>query len=152
MKKRRLEVHLDPELNKWLDDVAKKPGVSKSAIASAALKDYLDHGGRAYVDPAIIARMNKVSSQLARVERNQIVLLETMGLYIAHALGVSGVLIPEEDRQRVRTIGADRFAKFVEHVGKRLASEKNLTREVVDELDSNDAGEDETQLPATKPH
>jgi hypothetical protein len=151
MKKRRMEIHLDPDLSKWLDEVSKKPGASKSSIVSAAVKEYLDHGARAYVDPAIMTRMDRLSRQAERITRNQEVLLETMGMYVEYDLGISGRMLPESERAAARAIGHERFVKFIEHVARRLASTKNLTHDLVDELELDlAAGDAEAALSVGK--
>ncbi len=133
--KRRLEFRLDPELSKWLNDLAAKPGSSKSAIAEAALREYMERGGRAYVDPRIEARMNKLTAGVAQIARSQEVLLETMALYVEYDLGVTGRMLPDAERAEAHRIGRQRFAKFVEHVGQRIAGARSPSRELVDELE-----------------
>jgi hypothetical protein len=64
---------------------------------------------------------------------------------------ISGRMLPESERAAARTIGRERFAKFIDQVARHLASAKNLSRDLVDELELDlAAGDAEAALSVGK--
>lgn len=128
--KPRLNVYLDDETSERLDGLAKKPGSSKSAIVADALRHYLARGATAEVDAIVKARLDKMARHLARIERDQQIVLETLALFIRFELMVTSPL-PEADQAAARALGNERFNSFVDQVGRRIAGGKSLTRDVL---------------------
>ncbi len=131
--KPRLNVYIDDDLSDRLDTLAAKPGSSKSAIVSDALKHYLARGAAAEIDAALKARLDKVARHLARLERDQQVVLETLALFIRFELTVTAPL-PDGDQPAARALGTERFNSFVDQVGRRIAGGKSLTRDVLERV------------------
>ena len=131
--KPRLHVYLDDELNDRLDALAAKPGASKSAIVSDALKHFLARGAAAEIDAVLKVRLDKVARHLARIERDQQVVLETLALFIRFQLMVTAPL-PDGDQPAAKALGTERFNTFVEQVGRRIAAGKSLTRDVLERI------------------
>ena len=131
--KPRLHVYLDDELSDRLDALAAKPGTSKSAIVSDALKHFLARGAAAEIDAVLKVRLDKVARHLARIERDQQVVLETLALFIRFQLMVTAPL-PDGDQPTARALGTERFNTFVEQVGRRIAAGKCLTRDVLERI------------------
>src|SRR3546814_6311779 len=65
-------------------------------------------------------RLNRISAQLNRIERDQQVLLESLALFVRYQLTVTAPL-PDAD-QAARAVGRDRFQAFVDQVGRQLAT------------------------------
>lgn len=128
--KPRLHVYLDDELSERLNALARKPGSSKSAIVSDALKHFLSRGAASEIDAVLKMRLDKVGRHLARLERDQQIILETLALFIRFELTVTSPL-PDGDQSAARALGNERFNSFVEQVGRRLAGGKSLTRDVL---------------------
>ena len=118
--KPRHHVYLDDALTERLDALAAKPGASKSGIVAAALKAFLDRKGESELDYQFRIRLDRISRQLDRIERDGHVLLESLALFVRFQLTVTAP-IPEDD-ETSRAIGRDRFHKFVEQVARQLAS------------------------------
>jgi predicted transcriptional regulator len=131
--KPRLNVYIDDDLNERLDALAAKPGSSKSAIVSDALKHYLARGAVAEIDAVLKARLDKVARHLARLERDQQVVLETLALFIRFELTVTAPL-PDGDQLAAKALGTERFNSFVDQVGRRIAGGKSLTRDVLERV------------------
>ena len=64
-------------------------------------------------------RLDRISGQLERIERNGHVELESLALFVRYMLTVTPPVADEDDA--ARAVGRDRFAAFVERVGRRLA-------------------------------
>jgi hypothetical protein len=80
--KPRHHLYLDDALTEELDRLARKPGASKSAIVADALRAYLARGATSEVDAVLKTRLDRFGRSLARLERTQEVLLETLALSI----------------------------------------------------------------------
>jgi hypothetical protein len=118
--KPRHHLYLDDALTERLKALAAKPGASKSAIVAAALKAFLDHKGESELDRQFRIRLERISRQLDRIERDGHVLLESLALFVRFQLTVTAP-IPEND-EASKAIGRDRFHKFIEQVARQLAS------------------------------
>ena len=115
----RHQLFLDTDLTGKLEALAAKPGASKSAILADALAAWLNRRGSHELDDRFGLRLNRISAQLNRIERDGQVLLESLALFVRYQLTVTAPL-PEAD-QAARAIGRDRFQAFVDQVGRQLA-------------------------------
>ena len=85
-----------------------------------ALGSFLERKGSNALEQHFGHRLDRLSNQLARVERNGQIELESLALFIRYMLTVNAPL-PEGDKA-AQAIGRDRFAAFVERVGLAVAS------------------------------
>lgn len=120
--KPRHHLYLDEALTEQLEALAAKPGTSKSAIVSDALRAYLNRRASRELDDMLKIRLDRISNQLSRIERDDHVLLESLALFIRYQLTISAPL-PEADAAG-RALGRDRFEAFVAQVGRQLAGGK----------------------------
>ena len=116
----RHQLFLPRDLSERLEALARGPGASKSRILAAAVAAWLDRKGADALEHRFMARLDRLSSQLARIERNGQVELESLALFVRYMLTVNAPL-PEGDKA-AQAIGRDRFQAFVERVGQQLAS------------------------------
>ncbi|HEX5185042.1 MAG TPA: CopG family transcriptional regulator, partial [Allosphingosinicella sp.] len=65
-------------------------------------------------------RLNRISDQLARIERDGHVQIESLALFIRYMLTVNAPLAEEDEVSRA--IGRDRFQAFIARVAQQLAS------------------------------
>nr|WP_266103098.1 CopG family transcriptional regulator [Sphingobium yanoikuyae] len=122
--KPRHHLYLDEELTARLDMLASTPGTSKSAIISDALREYLNRRATREVDDLLKHRLDRISNQLGRIERDATVLLETLSLFVRYQLTVTAPL-PEADKA-AQAIGRERFRRFVDQVGRQLATSRSI--------------------------
>ena len=115
----RHQLFLDADLTEKLEALAAKPGASKSAILADAIIAWLNRRGSHELDERFGLRLNRLSAQLNRIERDGQVLLETLALFVRYQLTVTAPL-PEPD-QAARAVGRDRFEAFVDQVGRQIA-------------------------------
>lgn len=116
----RYQLFLPIAISKRFEQVAAKPGASKSSILAAALTSFLDRGDASELDEKFAIRLNHISGQLARIERNGLVEIESLALFIRYMLAVNAPLA--WDDEIARAIGRDRFSAFIARVGQQLAS------------------------------
>ena len=115
----RHQLFLPRALSERLEALARGPGASRSRILAEALGAFLDRKGSDALEQHFAHRLARLSNQLARIERNGQIELESLGLFIRYMLTVNAPL-PEGDKA-AQAIGRDRFAAFVEKVGRQLA-------------------------------
>lgn len=120
--KPRHHLYLDDDLTQQLERLGSKPGTSKSAIVSDALRDYLNRRATREVDDLLKTRLDRISTQLGRIERNGQVLLETLSLFVRYQLTVTAPL-PEADAAAL-AVGNARFERFIAQLGRQLAAGK----------------------------
>jgi hypothetical protein len=130
----RYQFELDPALSERLNALAQKPGVTKSSLIAAALESWLNREGSSQLDDRFGIRLNRMSNQLARIERNGHVLLETLALFIRYQLSVTAPLA--ESDAAARSIGRDRYEAFIRRVGQQLASGKPAIEDVLPVADN----------------
>lgn len=116
----RHQLFLPRALSERLEALARGPGASKSRILAEAVAAFFDRKSDDALELRFMARLDRLSNQLARIERNGEVELESLALFVRYMLTVNAPL-PDED-EAARAIGRDRFAAFVERVGRHLAS------------------------------
>lgn len=120
----RHQLFLPRALSERLEALARKPGASRSRILAAALSAWLERKGDDEVELRFAERLDRLSAQLARIERNGLVELESLALFIRYMLTVNAPL-PEGDKAS-QAIGRDRFAAFVERVGRQMATGRSI--------------------------
>lgn len=137
MSQYRLNLFIQPEHARRLDELAAKKGVSKSSIVAAALASWLSPDAGDQREAALAKRLDHLSRQFERLERDQHIQIETLALFIRYFLTVS-TPVPEAQQAAVKAQGKARFEQFVEQLGRHLLRGRSLMREVVKELQSPD--------------
>ena len=116
----RHQLFLPRALSERLEALARGPGASRSRILAEALAAFLDRKGADETELRFAKRLDRLSNQLARIERNGHIELESLALFIRYMLTVNAPLAEEDEM--ARAIGRDRFSAFVGRVGQQLAS------------------------------
>jgi hypothetical protein len=129
----RINVYLEYEHARRLDELATMKGLSKSGIIAAALASFLspDDGDRR--EAAIARRLDQLTRQFDKLDRDQNILIETVALFVRHYLSVS-LPIPEAHQEAARAQGRARFEQFVQQLARHLQRGKGLVREVHEEI------------------
>ncbi|HEL5339961.1 TPA: ribbon-helix-helix protein, CopG family [Stenotrophomonas maltophilia] len=148
MSQARLNLFIQPEHAKRLDELAAMKGVSKSSIVAAALASWLSPDAGDRREAAIAKRLDRLSRQFEKLERDQNILIETVALYVRYYLTVS-TPVPEAHQDAARAQGRARFAEFVEQLGRHLLRGRSLVRDVVEELHPQSARLDDAAALAT---
>ncbi|ALK31135.1 MULTISPECIES: CopG family transcriptional regulator [Burkholderia] len=138
MSQYRLNLFIPPEHARRLDELATKKGVSKSSIVAAALASWLSPDAGDQREAAIAKRLDRLSRQFEKLERDQNIEIETLALFVRYFLTVSAP-VPEAHQDAARAQGKVRFEQFVEQLGRHLMRGRSLVREVVEELNPDTA-------------
>ena len=136
MKKVQLSIYLDRQIFESLEVFAKRQGKPKSMVAEAAIASFLSPDDADRREAAIAKRLDRIVRVLERLERNDGVALETIALFIRFWL-TSTPALPEQSSAAARAKGAERYDRFVEALGRRLASGATILKEVSIESDAN---------------
>jgi predicted DNA-binding protein len=116
----RHQLFLPKEVSDRLEALARAPGASKSRILAEALTAWLNRKGADEMELRFAQRLDRLSNQLARIERDGHVQLESLALFVRYMLTVNAPL--PEGYEAARAVGRDRYAAFVQRVGQQLAS------------------------------
>ena len=143
MSRYRLNVFVEPSHAKRLAELAATKGVSKSAIVAAALASFLSPEGADRREAAIAKRLDQLTRQFDRLERDQTILIETLALYVRYYLSVS-TPVPESHQEAVRAQGRARFEQFVAQLGRHLQRGSSFAREVYEDLQPDPTRNDHT--------
>ena len=139
MSRTRLNIFIEPEHAKRLQQLAAHKGVSKSAVIAAALSSFLSPDAADQREAAIGKRLDRLSRQFDRLVRDQNILIETTALYIRYFLTVS-LPVPEGQQDAARAQGRARYTQFVDQLARHIQRGRSLVREVYDEVFPESSG------------
>lgn len=120
VEKVRHQLFLPKPVSDRLEALAAKPGTSKSAILVDALTAWLNRRGASELDDRFGLRLDRMSKALARIERDDDVILETLALFIRFELSIQAPLA--ENDHAGRAMATKRFEAFVAQVGRQVAA------------------------------
>lgn len=136
--KPRLNVHVAYDLFEKVELFAKRPGVTKAAVVEAALLGFFSKEFDDQRDGALIRRLDRLTRQYDRLDRNLTITTETLALFIRFFLTVTPPL-PNTDQDAARALGKERFDYFVTQLSRRLAGGKNMIHEVMEEVTAQES-------------
>ena len=138
MSQARLNLFIQPDHAKRLEELAAKKGVSKSSIVAAALASWLSPDAGDQREAATAKRLDRLSRQFERLERDQNILIETLALYVRYYLTVS-TPVPEAHQEAAKAQGKARFEQFIEQLGRHVLRGRSLVKEVYEEIQPDSA-------------
>lgn len=133
MTQARMNLFIQPDHAKRLDELAAKKGVSKSSIVAAALASWLSPDAGDQREAAMAKRLDRLSRQFERLERDQNIEIETLALFVRYFLTVS-TPVPEAHQETAKAQGKARFEQFIEHLGRHLLRGRSLVKDVIEEI------------------
>jgi hypothetical protein len=135
MKKPFLTVYLTPELLDLLVAHARRRGVPKSTVAEAAIASFLTPDAAQQQEAALGRRLDRLNRHADRLERDLEIAVEMLALFVRTWMAATPSL-PDAAQAAARARGRDRYERFVENLGRRLASGRSFTRELAFELEA----------------
>lgn len=136
--KDRLNLYFDPATTRALDELAARRKVSKSAIVEAAVASFLSPDGPDQREAAFTRRLDRLTRQVERLERDQTIALEALGLFVRAWLTATPPLA-DSAQAAAQAKGRERYESFIETLGRRLQSGRSLAKEVAEDIDSERA-------------
>lgn len=137
--KMRLNCYFSADLYDSLDALAHRKGLHKSSIVEAALASFLSPDAADRREAAFTRRLDRISRQIERLERDLGISVEALALFVRFWLSVSPP-IPDGAREAARAKGAERYAGFVETLGRRVQKGHTLLREISEDIVPVDDG------------
>lgn len=132
-KKARLSVYLEPNLLDALNVHATRRDLSLSLVAEAAIASFLSPDADERREAAMSRRLDRLDRQVARMERDLGISLETLALFIRYWMTVSPPL-PEPAATAARAQGAERYEAFVAALGRRLSRGPVFRQEIPEDV------------------
>jgi hypothetical protein len=140
----RMNVYFPPELLREVTSLAERKKLSRSAIVEAAVASFLSPDGADRREAAFTRRLDRLSRQMQRLERDVGIAAETLALFIRFWLTVTPPL-PNEAQAAAQVKGRERFEGFVEALGRRLQKGQSFLREIPDDVIASKAGDPNAQ-------
>ena len=127
------KVFLTSDTIRILDDRARRTRRQKSEIVRAAVEAYLSPDSAEAGEAALFRRLDRMSRQLDRLERDVTIANEAIGLYVKTWLKVTPAMSGAEDRAATAK-GQERYAAFIELLARRISEGRLLRGEVLDDV------------------
>ena len=124
------KVFLPGDVARALDDAARRMRRSKSEIMVAALASYLSPDSAEATEAAVTRRLDRMSRQMERLERDLTISNEAVALFVRTWMRNTPSIASSED-QAALDLGRARYARFVEALGRRLSGGQLLRDQVV---------------------
>ena len=132
-KKIRLSVYLEPDLMRLLADFADRRTQSRSVVAEAAIASFLSPDAEERQEAALAKRLDRIDRDIQRLERDIGITNEALAIFIRFWL-TSTAALPDTTQAAARAKGGERYDKFLEALGRRLAKGPRLRQEVPEEV------------------
>jgi len=129
MRKARLSVYLDPDTMAQLSELADRKDQPKSLIAEGAILSFLTPDDSDRREAVVTRRLDLLTRQGERLERDLSIVAETVALFIRFWLTVTPPL-PQSAQAAAQATGRERFESFLDMLGSRLAKGRSVLREV----------------------
>jgi hypothetical protein len=130
----RMNVYFPPELIKQIADLADRKKLSRSAIVEAAVASFLSPDGADRREAAFARRLDRLSRQVQRLERNLGIGIETLALFVRFWLTITPPL-PPDAQAAAQLKSRQRYEGFVEALGQRLQKGQSLLHEIPEDVD-----------------
>ncbi len=129
----RLCLTLPSDLLARLNDLADRRKLSRSAVAEAAIASFLSPDALDTREAAFTRRLDRLSRQTARLERDVRLTADTLALFVRHWLTITPPL-PSEAHATARIKGQERFEVFVQTLAIRLQQGNSFLSEIPDDI------------------
>ena len=132
----KLTVYVSRIVAEQLDFACKDKTKNKSKLTETALAQLLNPKVEDQQDAAMPRRLDRLSRDVGVINRHQQIVIESLGLFIRHYL-ITSIPLPPSEQQAAQAIGQQRFQRFIEQLGRRLASTTTFANEITEHLASH---------------
>lgn len=133
----RMNVYFPPDMLRQIADLADRKKISRSAIVEAAVASFLSPDGADKREAAFTRRLDRLTRQAQRLERDLGVTAETLSLFVRFWLSVTPPLAGEA-QAAAQAKGRERYDGFIETLGRRLQNGQSFLREIPDDIAGDD--------------
>ncbi len=129
----KLTVYVSRIVAGQLDFACKDKTKNKSKLTETALAQLLSPKAEDQLDTVLPRRLDRLTRDVGVINRHQQIVIESLGLFIRHYL-ITSLPLPPSEQQAAQALGHQRFQRFVEQLGRRLASTATFANEITDQL------------------
>lgn len=129
----RMNVYFPPEMLRQIANLADRKKISRSAIVEAAVASFLSPDGADKREAALTRRLDRMTRQIQRIERDLGITAETLALYVRFWLSVTPPLTGDANAA-AQAKGRERYEGFIETIGRRLQQGQSFLREIPDDV------------------
>lgn len=133
----RLNLSLPADLIGRINDLADRKRLTRSAVVETAVESFLSPDHADMQEAALTRRLDRLSRQISRLERDHRITAETLALFVRFWLTITPP-ISSEEQAAAQAKGRERFDGFVETLGKRVQQGKRFMDEVVEDKRAKD--------------
>lgn len=124
-----LSIYLERSLARDLDAFVAERNKPRSLVVEAAIRSFLTPDEADRREAALVKRLDRIVRALERLERNDGVTLEALAMFVRFWLTATPSL-PEQTTTAARQKGGERYDRFMEALGRRLANGSSVAKEV----------------------
>ncbi|KAB2726489.1 ribbon-helix-helix protein, CopG family [Brucella anthropi] len=125
----RLNASLPVALIDQVAELAARKKITRSSIVEAALESFFSPDNSQMQEAALARRLDRLSRQVARIERDLGISAETLALFVRFWLTVTPPIAPEA-YSAAQAKGRERFEGFVDTLGKHLQSGRSFLKDI----------------------
>jgi hypothetical protein len=133
---------LPPELARQLADYAGRKRLHQAFVVETALTSFLSPDNSERMEAALGKRLDRLTRQVERLERHVTISNEAMALFVRFWLTATSP-VPDAALPGAQAKGRERYERFVEALGKRLAKGQSLAKEI--SLDAEPQGKQSSE-------
>ena len=133
--RQRMNVYLPPELVAQIADLAACKKLSQSAIMEAAVACFLSPDGADRREAAFARRLDRLTRQVQRLERNTGVTMEMLALVARFFFSVTPQL-PPHAQASAQAKGRERYEGLVKALGQRLQKGQSILTEIPQDVEN----------------
>lgn len=131
--KTRIQAAISPENLARLQAMAARPSLSESKVVDMALAAFFAGDTDDQRDAAITRRLDRMTRQFGRLERNDLILTETLSTFVRYFLTVTPP-VPVSQLDAARAKGDLRFDLFVRQVAEALQSGDRILHNAIEDF------------------
>jgi hypothetical protein len=132
----KLTVYVSRIVAEQLDLACKDRTKNKSKLTETALSQLINPKTEDQLDTAMPRRLDRLSRDVGVINRHQQIVIESLGLFIRHYL-ITSPTMPPSEQHAAQALGHQRFQRFIEQLGRRLASTTTFANEITEHLANN---------------
>lgn len=133
---------LPPELARQLADYAGRKHLHQAFVVETALASFLSPDNSERMEAALGKRLDRLTRQVERLERHVTISNEAIALFVRFWLTATSP-VPDAALPAAQAKGRERYARFVEALGRRLAKGQSLAQEI--SLDAEPKGKQSSE-------
>lgn len=134
----RLNLSLPVEMIAQINELATRKRLTRSAIVEAAVASFLSPDSADRMEAAFARRLDRLTRQVQRLERNSGISTEALALFVRFWLTITPPL-PSDAQATAQVKGRERYEGFIEALGRRLNQGRTLMDEIPRDLGQDDS-------------